>query len=281
MTSATDPAARVSRDTPAVWTVWTTAARDLGRRWRSGAPEAPARHDRRLEAMAALLLCVAIVVTGVVADTAVARAAHGLSPSVVRFFSEVTKIGESGWIFLLAAIVALGSLLLARRVAPRAAAGYEVLAGRATFLFATNALSGIASQVLKHIAGRARPKYLDMVGPFHFDLFSLNASYASFPSGHTITAFACASAMALFLPRWRWPLLALAALVALSRLAVGAHYPSDVLAGAIIGVATTFYLARACAARRLVFRRGPDGRLDLRGRGLIWPALVGLRERNR
>lgn len=283
---SSDPSLAPLRSLPPVWTIWTRAARDIRHRWQTGMiPSTEPRPDhRRLAAAIALVLCVAIVTLAIVADAAVARAAHGLSPAWVHFFTQVTKIGESGWIFALSAIIALAAIVAAKGTRSgagrRAAFGLEAIAARATFLFATNAVAGILSQVIKHIAGRARPKYLDLVGPFHFDLFSLNASYASFPSGHTITAFASATALALFLPRWRVPLLLLATLVGLSRLAVGAHYPSDVLAGAALGAATTYYLARACAVRGLVFRRRADGRLVPRAAGLVWPALASLRKRD-
>ncbi len=59
----------------------------------------------------------------------------------------------------------------------------------------------------------------------------------SFPSGHTCAAFAAGLSWARTLP-WRWGRIAapvLAALMGLSRLYVGVHYPSDVLAGAVIG----------------------------------------------
>ena len=58
----------------------------------------------------------------------------------------------------------------------------------------------------------------------------------SFPSGHATVSFACATVLALAVPRLAWPLFALAALVAFSRVYVGVHYPADVLAGAILGV---------------------------------------------
>ena len=58
----------------------------------------------------------------------------------------------------------------------------------------------------------------------------------SFPSGHTVSAFSFVVAW-LALLGWRaWPLLGLAALAGFSRIAVGAHWPVDVLAGALIGV---------------------------------------------
>ena len=59
----------------------------------------------------------------------------------------------------------------------------------------------------------------------------------SFPSGHTCAAFAAGMIWLRTLP-WRWGRIAavvLAALMGLSRLYVGVHYPSDVLAGAVIG----------------------------------------------
>ena len=61
----------------------------------------------------------------------------------------------------------------------------------------------------------------------------------SFPSGHTSSAFAAATAFFRTLPgdrkKWKWLVMALAVLMGLSRLYVGVHYPSDVLAGALVG----------------------------------------------
>ena len=74
----------------------------------------------------------------------------------------------------------------------------------------------------------------------------------SFPSGHTATAFAGATMLAAYLPRWRMPLYVLAVLIALSRLYNGVHYPTDVIAGALlgIGVATALLLLGAGRLRR-------------------------------
>ena len=122
--------------------------------------------------------------------------------------------------------------------------------------------------MLKHMFGRARPKFIDIVGPLHFDAFSFDASFASFPSGHAVTAFAMAVGLGALAPKLRWPLLALAALVAASRVMIGAHYLSDVLAGAGLGFAAAVLVRRAFAARGIVFRRR-DGGLRLRGAGLV------------
>ena len=57
----------------------------------------------------------------------------------------------------------------------------------------------------------------------------------SFPSGHAATSFAAATAIGSLLPPARAPLLAAAALMALTRPYLGLHYPSDALAGAALG----------------------------------------------
>ena len=75
------------------------------------------------------------------------------------------------------------------------------------------------------------------------------------PSGHASAAFAAAVAVGLVHPRLRWPLVALASLIAISRVWLGVHYLSDVLAGAALGAAVALLLwlltrARATGSRR-------------------------------
>lgn len=72
----------------------------------------------------------------------------------------------------------------------------------------------------------------------------------SFPSGHATVAFACATVLALAVPRLRWPLYALAALIAFSRVYVGVHYPGDTVAGAVLGYGIARALLMLAAALR-------------------------------
>jgi membrane-associated phospholipid phosphatase len=119
------------------------------------------------------------------------------------------------------------------------------------------AAAGIAVTVVKETVDRARPPLveagLDPVG-------AIPAS-ASFPSGHSATAFAAAAAVGLLAPRLRAPLLALAALVALSRVYLGMHYATDVVVGTALGVAIG--LATGWLALRVA--RPPTARVARRG----------------
>ena len=140
------------------------------------------------------------------------------------FWSTLTLFGDTAVL-----LVGLSPLLLWRRQALVAA-------------IAAIPAGGLMSVTAKRLADAPRPAAVLDIAQFHLIGPTLNLH--SFPSGHTITAFAAASAvMAVILPGnkpIRMALLAaaiivLAAAVGLSRVAVGAHWPADVLAGALFG----------------------------------------------
>jgi membrane-associated phospholipid phosphatase len=227
------------------------------------------RERRHFAGLATLALLGVIVATGYWLDVAGLMWARTLSQTVIHVFETITKLGESGYIFALTALTAIVAILARRRGGgARVDAGLTALAARAMFLFDVAAVSGIASQVIKHIFGRARPKLFDVVGAFHFDVFSLYASYASFPSGHAVTAFAMATAIGCLDRRAGFVLFPIAALVGASRIVIGSHYISDALAGAALGVGSALLLRREFAAHKLVFVTTPEGTAP-RSRGLI------------
>jgi len=128
-------------------------------------------------------------------------------------------------------------------------------------------LAELSSVLIKSLTERARPPLAD---PGVQALVSLPDS-TSFPSGHAATAFAAATAVGAFHPRLRAPLLALAALVALSRVYLGVHFWSDVLVGSLLGAAI------GLAAARLVQRARPEPRPREANRGTSGTRFARLR----
>lgn len=195
---------------------------------------------------------------------------RALPPEYGMVFSWVTDLGKSNWILWSTGLFCLGYLAfvnagaLAARVRMAAAMTWTY----AAFVFYSVALSGLIVLVLKWSIGRARPKLYETVGPVEFDLFAFHGTYTSFPSGHATTVASFSIALALIFPAWRWLIAAVAFWAAFSRVMVGAHYPSDVAAGLVLGSAVTLYCARWMAKRRIGFILLPGGRILPRAGGL-------------
>ncbi|MEO5361175.1 MAG: phosphatase PAP2 family protein [Nitrospirota bacterium] len=107
-----------------------------------------------------------------------------------------------------------------------------------TFLFALCA-SGLSVQIIKHLVGRARPRLTDVfiaIGP------SLHADYDSFPSGHTALAFSIACVLSSYFKRYRLVFYLFATVAGFDRIRTGSHFPSDVIAGAFVGIVITKWI---------------------------------------
>jgi membrane-associated phospholipid phosphatase len=93
--------------------------------------------------------------------------------------------------------------------------------------------SGIVVQILKHFIGRVRPRLTEnlvFAGP------SFKNGYDSFPSGHATVAFCMAYVLASHFPRYKAVFYCVAIMIGLERVEGLAHFPSDVLAGGLIGI---------------------------------------------
>ena len=188
-------------------------------------------------------------------DRPIAYWARDLDPAIVQLCLRVTSLGEAGW-YLVPLGIAIPVLYVAaaRTRDPARAARLRRLLWAAIFVFLAVALSGLLTDLLKILFGRARPVLLVREGYAGWQPFALKGKLHAFPSGHANTIAALALALGLLWPRLMKPMLLLAVVVVLTRVAVGAHYLSDVIAGAAVGVVTTLWLHHAFARRRLLAR---------------------------
>jgi undecaprenyl-diphosphatase len=101
-------------------------------------------------------------------------------------------------------------------------------------LFASDKLS---SAVIKELVARPRPCHqiggVPVIPGIH--LLVDCGGGKSFPSSHAVNNFGVATLLTFYFRRWWWGFYLWATLVAVSRVSVGVHYPSDILAGAAIG----------------------------------------------
>jgi undecaprenyl-diphosphatase len=192
-------------------------------------------------------------------DAAASRGAGHLPRWIIDLFDDITDFGKSGWF-----LWPLGLLFLALAALPPGLTSFSqrVLAAvmvRVGFLFVAVAVPSLFVTIVKRMIGRARPNVGGSLDPFLFSPFKWEAAYAGMPSGHATTAFAVLVAFGTLWPRARTILLIYAVLIAISRVVVTAHYPTDVLAGALVGAAGAMMVRRYFALRRLGFSVGPGG----------------------
>ena len=222
------------------------------------------------------LIGLAILIVGsalVFADPLTVPLRQLVSPEVYRFFRTITDVGDSAYILIPTGVFCL--LVLARdwsAMENKIKAGLNRAFVYSGYVFIVVASSGLFVIVLKIVFGRSRPRFFEEVGAYAFNFFTMGAHNASFPSGHATTVAAFCTALILIFPRWRLVILAFGLLGAFSRVFVGAHYPSDVLLGILIGVAFAHRTAVYLGRRGVGFRITTTGRLKPTGLG--WPLVA-------
>jgi len=218
--------------------------------------------SRQQLAIAAAVMIAMFLIGMTFIDPPTTNAARNLPHWVRSAFEEITDFGKSGWFLWPLGILFLAMAALPRNLLPRAA--QLVLAAmmvRVGFLFVAIGAPSLFVTIVKRVIGRARPFVTGIADPFVFSPFKWSAAYAGLPSGHATTAFAVLAAFGCLWPRARTVLLIYALLIVASRIIVVAHYPTDVLAGALVGAAGVVMVRRYFALRRLGFSVGPDGAL--------------------
>jgi len=168
-----------------------------------------------------------------------------LNPRELEFWRHVSDTGRSVYYLALFLVMFIAGRALFLWSAPQPVARrYAEVARFGLFGLASYALSGTIVQTLKYTVGRYRPKHLIGDGDFGFAWITGNASYNSFPSGHSQSAFTAACVLSVLFPRAAWLFLSLAAIVAVSRVLGGAHFVSDALFGSYVGFVSVLIVQR-------------------------------------
>jgi membrane-associated phospholipid phosphatase len=205
----------------------------------------------------AVLACLVVVASMFFVDERVYRLALRLPVGVVDAFYEITDFGRSGWV-----LVPTGALIAAITFVASPALDHmtrgvlAMIATRVGFVFLAVGIPGLVVSVIKRFIGRVRPS---PAGPFAYEPFHWRPDFASLPSGHTTTVFATLVAVGALFPRARPFLWGFALLIAVSRIAVSAHFVSDVIAGAAVGALGAWCVRDWFALRRLGFVVTRDG----------------------
>jgi membrane-associated phospholipid phosphatase len=160
-------------------------------------------------------------------DIPLAYYCKGLSRSVLDIAETVTIAGESKWYYILFVPAYIVYRFLLRN---------NLWSKRILFLFLSISASGLINMLIKWLTGRNRPINLFKSGLFGFNYLKVVYESTSFPSGHTVTAFALATAIAIIYPRWSIPAFTAALAIGISRILITSHYLSDVIAGAGVGI---------------------------------------------
>jgi len=182
------------------------------------------------------------------------RGAPGLEP--VRI---VTNFGKDAYVLSLLAAILVVTFIVTPLQPLTSRARVLRFGTQMQYLLLAVVVPVLCAEVLKWAIGRGRP----FVGadPFTFAPFQGTEAYFSLPSAHAVTAFALAFAVAALWPRLRVAVYLYAVAIGLSRLVLLAHHPSDVVAGALVGIIGALTVRYWFAARRLGFVIRGGGRI--------------------
>ncbi|KQU99271.1 phosphatase PAP2 family protein [Devosia sp. Root105] len=185
---------------------------------------------------------------------------QGLPNNVRAVFFWITEWGKSDWILIPTCIAWLVAWLLSLLTRDNLRLALREVAALAGFIFLGVGMPGLVATLLKRAIGRGRPETWTTDAPLSFQSFNWSAyNYQSFPSGHSTTAFAFAAVVTFLWPRAFWPAMLFAAAIAVSRVVVGEHYPTDITAGALLGLLGAYAVRQLFVSRGWLFASTAEG----------------------
>jgi undecaprenyl-diphosphatase len=209
--------------------------------------------------LGAAITIAVVIATMFMLDAWSVRQARGLPAALLTAAGRFTDLGQSGYFLCPLGILLLVLAALDSPVIPRFSRGIlAAWAVRIGFVYTAIGAPSLFGTIIKRLIGRARP-FVAGNDVWAYQTFSWDVRYASFPSGHTTTAFAALVAIGAIFPQARALMWIYAVLIALSRVVITAHHPSDVIGGAIVGAVGAVMVRNWFAARRLGFSVAADG----------------------
>ncbi len=193
-------------------------------------------------------------------DVPVSRGAIAWPDAWRAPFFFITDYGLSDWILIpsLVLMVLLRLAMFPLRGVWQHACGELALIS--AFVFVGVGAPGLITNLFKRLIGRGRPSEFEEAGAFSFQNFVNDWTFQSFPSGHSATAVATAFVIGFMWPALFPVLLVVGLVVSISRVPVGAHYPTDVFAGIIVGMLGAYLVRNIFARNGWLFEQQADGR---------------------
>ena len=237
---------------------WQSAAQLVRSPSHSRRAEAARRSARHVLTTTAIVSVVIIALMYVLDATEIGWMPKRGTPSLwpIRI---LTDFGKSAYVLWALAATLLAVALVSPGLRENTRSLLLGMGTRLQFVFFAVLVPALSGELIKWMVGRGRPFVGGEANAFNFSHFSGSEAFASFPSGHANTAFALAFAVSALWPQARPVMMIYAVLIALSRLVLLAHHPSDVVAGALVGVIGAMVVRYWFAARRLGFAIRGDG----------------------
>ncbi len=184
-------------------------------------------------ALSILLLIILFAATGQV-DHPTLDIVHNFTDPLIDHVGDVGNFLGKGVTLVLISLV-IGGIGLWMQSDRWKFAGLYALLG--------HGIAALITQIIKHTLSRPRPRLMDTteweIRP------TLQSGLDSFPSGHTSGSFSMAMVLAYYFPKWRVLWFGLASFNAICRVIKGSHYPTDVMAGMLIGIGCSLVLVYA------------------------------------
>jgi len=226
--------------------------------------------------MPALIVVTLIVICFLILDEPAAAFRGQWPGSIGRLAAQMTDIGLGVW-YVVPAILAL---IVVNQIDWNRFSGQRLLLLYNWTILSAYALISVGgalllSNIAKNVIGRGRPMHYADHGVHAFNPLSGDASWASFPSGHSSTVGAVVGVLVLLVPWSRWVVIPFGMWLVATRIVVGAHHPSDVVAGFAFGFVVAALVAIGFARFGYLFARVREGLPRVKQSFLLLPRRRG------